>query len=67
MPLRMVLTSGYNYAWLCSAKYLFVDLTNAVFQTSTALVDMAKSASASPPQKLCTIVSCKTPGEGQIV
>jgi len=35
------LLMGYNYAWLCSAKYLFVDLTNAVFQTSTALVYVA--------------------------
>lgn len=32
---------GYNYAWLSSARYVAVGLTNAVFQTSVAFVFIA--------------------------
>eukprot|EP00929_Paragymnodinium_shiwhaense_P095101 TRINITY_DN56069_c0_g2_i1.p1 TRINITY_DN56069_c0_g2~~TRINITY_DN56069_c0_g2_i1.p1 ORF type:complete len:412 (+),score=91.22 TRINITY_DN56069_c0_g2_i1:189-1424(+) len=33
-----MLLMGYNYAWLSSAKLLDVSLTNAIFQTSVAIV-----------------------------
>uniref|UniRef100_A0A7S4PVW2 EamA domain-containing protein n=1 Tax=Alexandrium monilatum TaxID=311494 RepID=A0A7S4PVW2_9DINO len=32
---------GYNYAWLMSARFLAAALTNAIFQTSIALVYLA--------------------------
>jgi len=39
--LLAMLLMGYNYAWLLSARFLAISLTNAIFQTSTALVYLA--------------------------
>lgn len=36
--LLAILVMGYNYAWLLSARFLAVGLTNAIFQTSVAFV-----------------------------
>jgi drug/metabolite transporter (DMT)-like permease len=42
--LLAVLLMGYNYAWLSSARYVAVGLTNAIFQTSIAFVYLASVA-----------------------
>eukprot|EP00933_Yihiella_yeosuensis_P018489 TRINITY_DN15159_c1_g2_i1.p1 TRINITY_DN15159_c1_g2~~TRINITY_DN15159_c1_g2_i1.p1 ORF type:complete len:373 (+),score=31.18 TRINITY_DN15159_c1_g2_i1:105-1223(+) len=43
------LLMGYNYAWLSSAKFLAVGLTNSIFQVSVALVYAASVPLFSEP------------------
>jgi len=55
------LLMGYNYAWLMSSKFLFVGLTNAVFQTSTAMVYVSSVILFAEPlslDRLAGVVMC---------